>query len=65
MTITRPTLGLKPKAADALPSYHVTMTGPVKGHPPITIKVTGRTPKEAVEAAKKVILNGRLTWEPA
>lgn len=38
----------------------VTITGPLKGHPPVTIACYGGTPKEAVNALKKLITYGKL-----
>lgn len=39
----------------------ITITGPVKGHPPITIEAYGRNPKEAQRALDKLVKYGKLT----
>lgn len=46
------------KPADA--ACLVTITGPPKGHPPVTIAVYGSGPKEAVNAFKKLLGNHKL-----
>lgn len=42
------------------PACHVTITGPVKGHPPVTIACYGGTPKDAVNALKRLLAGGKL-----
>ncbi len=46
------------KAPDA--ACLVTITGPVKGHPPVTIACYGSNPKVAINALKKLLVYGRL-----
>jgi hypothetical protein len=42
------------------PACLVTVTGPAKGHPPVAIPAYGRTPKEAVNALRRLLFNGTL-----
>lgn len=39
----------------------INITGPVKGHPPITIEAYGRNPKEAQRALYRLLAGGKMT----
>lgn len=50
-----------PNDAPEAPSFDFTITGPLKGHPPITITGYGRNAKEAMNAIRWLLASGKLT----